>query len=115
MDLVKKYLPFFRTTIEKSFPALLRLREGRGLGRGFVRRRDDGRQSVEPMPRLISFLDSFGEERSGGPWNVSAQSSDGTGSAELPVRSGERQSVQGGTSHLHVIRDIVQRILTIFP
>jgi len=42
VDLVKKYLPFFRTTIEKSFPALLR-------------------QSVEPMPRLISFLDSFGE------------------------------------------------------
>ncbi|CAE7893310.1 casA [Symbiodinium sp. KB8] len=42
VDLVKKYLPFFRTTIERSFPALLR-------------------QSVEPMPRLISFLDSFGE------------------------------------------------------
>ncbi|CAE7250100.1 casA [Symbiodinium sp. CCMP2592] len=42
VDLVKKYLPFFRTTLEKSFPALLR-------------------QSVEPMPRLISFLDSFGE------------------------------------------------------
>ncbi|CAE7604601.1 casA [Symbiodinium natans] len=41
-DVVKKYLPFFRNVLEKCFPVLLR-------------------QTVEPLHRLIGFLDSYGE------------------------------------------------------
>eukprot|EP00435_Cladocopium_sp_Y103_P039766 s932_g10.t1 len=41
-EMVLKYLPFFRTAIEKSIPALLR-------------------QTLEPLPRVISFLEPYGE------------------------------------------------------
>jgi len=41
-EMVAKYLTFFRAAIEKSLPALLR-------------------QTLEPLPRVISFLEPYGE------------------------------------------------------
>eukprot|EP00434_Breviolum_minutum_P042280 symbB.v1.2.037627.t1/scaffold5607.1/size25383/4 len=41
-EMVTKYLTFFRAAIEKSLPALLR-------------------QTLEPLPRVISFLEPYGE------------------------------------------------------
>lgn len=41
-NMISKFMPFFRTTIEKSIPSLLR-------------------QQVEPLPRVISYLEPYGE------------------------------------------------------
>ena len=63
-EMVLKYLPFFRTAIEKSIPALLRLgscKRGQDMTREKCPVHPSARQTLEPLPRVISFLEPYGE------------------------------------------------------